>query len=136
LSKDYYYDPITKDIVLTSLKDLRFTQDIVEYTTQKIERKLSFMLGEWYLNVTVGLPYLAQNNNDRDDNTKNILVKNPNIPWINNQFILQLDEIDTIDRIISFSSELDTNLRKFNIDFEVSLINGETLSDSLQIGVF
>lgn len=133
--KDYYYDTVTKDLTLTSLKDLRYTEDIVEYTTQKIEKKLNFLLGEWFLNTTLGIPYIAQKNNDRDDNTKNFFVKNPNIPFINNTFKLQLNDISTIDRIVRLESILDTNLRKFNVDFEVVLINGELLSDILPIGV-
>ena len=98
-----------------------------------IEKKFSFILGEWYLNVTAGIPYLAQKNNDRDDNTKNFFVKNPNLAWINGIFILNLNDINTIDRILSFSSSLDTNIRKFNISYEVVLINGELLSDTLQV---
>lgn len=135
MSKDYYYDPITKDLALTSLKDLRYTSNIVEYTTQKIEKKLNLVLGEWYLNTTLGIPYIAQKNNDRDDNTKNFFVKNPNIPFINNTFILNLNEISTIEEVISLVSILDTNLRKFTVNFEVKLINGESLSSTLQIGV-
>lgn len=133
--KDYYYDPITKDFTLTSLKDLRYTEDIVEYTTQKIEKKLSLFLGEWYLNTTLGIPYIAQKNNDRDDNTKNFLVKNPNIPFINNTFILNINEISTVEEVVSLTSILDTDLRAFTVTFEAKLINGDLLSDTLQIGV-
>lgn len=136
MSKDLFYDELTKDIALTSGKDLRFTNDIIEFTTQKIEKKLSFILGEWYLNRNEGIPYIAQKNNDRDDNTKNFFVKNPNIPWINGIFILNINEISTINRIISFETSFDTNLRKFNIFFEVVLITDESISGSLQIGPF
>ena len=135
MSKDYYYDPITKDISLTQLKDLRFTNDIVEYTTQKIEKKLSVFLGEWYLNTEIGIPYIAEKNNDRDDNTKNFFVKDPLITFINNTYRVNLQEISTIDRVVKLESSLDTETRRFTVDFEVVLINGETLQSSIGIGV-
>ncbi len=133
--KDYYYDPTTKDLTLTTLKDLAFSGALDEYTAQKIEKKLSFLLGEWYLNTTVGVPYLAQNNNDRDDNTKNMFVKNPNIPWINSQFIQQLNDISTIKSVLAFSTSLDTNIRKFTVQYTVLLIDGTSYEDILQVGV-
>lgn len=133
--KDFYYDNASKDLTLTDTKDLRFTIDIVEYTVQKIEKVLSVVLGEWYLNRTIGLPYIAQNNNDRDDRTKNIFVKNPDLAFINGQFTIAIVNISTIDRLISLNSELDTNTRTLNVEFEALLTNGDVLQDTVNIGV-
>lgn len=136
MSFDFYYDETSKDITLTTEKDLKFTSDIFEYTTQKIEKVFLVILGEWYLNRDEGLPYIAQKNNDRDNNTKNIFVKNPDLIFINGIMRNKLKNISTIDSIITFNSELNTSTRQLDITFTVQLINGDLYTDTVGIGVF
>lgn len=136
MPRDLYFDIDTNDLTLTDGKDLRLTSGIVEYTIQKIKNVLNFVFGEWYLNTTLGIPYLALDNNERDDRTKNILVKNPDLAFINGIFTTNLANINTIDEIISLTSNLNTEIRKFFITFEIKLIDGDLLKDTLNIGVF
>ena len=136
MPKDKYLDPDTNDLTLTAQKDLRFTSNNIEYTIQKIKNVLNFIYGEWYLNTTLGVPYLALNNNDRDNRTKNIFVKNPDLAFINGIFITQISAINTIEEIIDFNSSLNTDTRTFSVSFEVKLIDGDTLQDTVEIGVF
>lgn len=46
--------------------DLRLVNGI-DYIKQTIKRSLQFFLGEWFLNLTIGVPYFQK-----------ILIKNPN----------------------------------------------------------
>lgn len=61
------------DIALDSDGDLFFVNgDLrlingIYYVRQKIKRRLQFFLGEWFLNLSIGVPYFQK-----------ILIKNPN----------------------------------------------------------
>jgi len=118
--KSLYLDPITKDLAITSTGNLRFTQTDTEYVAQKIETKLSFFIGEWWLNVDLGIPYYEQ-----------ILVKNPDLNIVNGLFIRELNSIPEIVEIVSFNASFDTSARKYSANFEVRIESGEIIEGSV-----
>lgn len=136
MSKNLYLDLVTKDLSLTDTKNLRLTDTDSEFVSQKIENKFLFAFGEWFLNQEIGIPYLAEDNNDRDSNTKNILVKNPDLNFINSLYKTELKTMQTdgeIQDIISFNSVFDAANRRFVLNFSVKLNNGEIVTQDLTI---
>ena len=127
--KNLYLGEITKDLDLTADKNLRLTDNNTEFISQKIENRFLVFLGEWFLDFTLGIPYLAIDNINRDDNTQNILVKNPDLNFINGIYLTELteinDETELIENIISFDAEFDSANRKYSLDFKIQ-ITGET----------
>lgn len=127
---NFYIDPITKDLALTDSKDLRLTVNNAEFVSQKIENKFLFFAGEWFLNRELGIPYLNLDDINSEDSSKNIFVKNPDLNFINNIYVNELNTMinnGEIIEIISFNSEFDTSSRQLSIDLEVRIPEGEIL---------
>jgi hypothetical protein len=90
------------DIALDSNGDLYFndTGDMrlingIDYVRQKTSIRLKWFLGEWYLNLLIGVPYYQK-----------ILIKNPN----------KLDIIGYLKRQILLTEGIE-KLEKFNLEF-------------------
>lgn len=115
--RSLYIDPITKDLSVNSSYNLRFTSNVVEYVAQKIEAKLLFFKNEWYLNRSLGIPYIDET--DRRDPTKNIFIKNPDIDFITNLFLIEINSITEVDQILKLDVDINTTTRTLIIDFEV-----------------
>jgi len=130
--KNLYLDEITKDLSLTEDKNLRFTVNNSEFVSQKIENKLLFFKGEWFLDYQAGIPYLAKNNEDRDNPEKNIFVKNPDFELVNTIFREAIANIEEIEEIVKFETEYNNALRKYNVNFTVK-IKDETINGSVSI---
>ena len=60
---DFFIDPLTGDIDITN-NLIRRTLTIEELTRQQIAITLEAFRGEWIYNITYGVPYLANDNND------------------------------------------------------------------------
>jgi len=131
MSKNLYLDVNTKDLTIGDNDNLRFTENNVEFVAQKIENRLLFFLGEWYLNPDLGIPYL--DNVDRRDKSKNIFVKNPDLNMVNSIFINEVFDIDEIEEIEKFETEFDTSLRKYTITWSVKITTGETVSGITEV---
>jgi len=130
--KNLYLDPITKDLALTIDFDLRLTQNNSEYVSQKIENKLLFFLGEWFLNYELGIPYLEYNPALEQKNDFFIFTKNPDLNIVNSLLIAEINSIEEVEEIVEFTSQLDTTLRQLNVDFIVKITNG-TIEGSVTI---
>lgn len=136
MSVNLYIDPITKDIALTDTNNLRLTINDSEFVSQKIENEFLLIFGEWFLNQEIGIPYLAEDNNNRDDNTKNILVKKPDLNFVNSLYKSVLQDMITngeIKSIVTFNSSFDTSNRTFFLDFSVQLNNGDIITQNFAV---
>ena len=102
--KDLTLDPFNHDLLITNF-DLS-TVDDVDQITQNLGIRLRFFLGEWFLNIGVGVPYY-----------QSILVKSPN--QINVESALKSEIINTvgISEILSFASQYDNRTRQFSLQF-------------------
>lgn len=69
IGRDLELDALTHDLKLTA-GDLLIVRDMAAIR-QEVDCRLRFLLGEWFLDVTVGVPYL-----------QSILVKAPNLAAI------------------------------------------------------
>jgi hypothetical protein len=116
MKKNLYQNEITKDIEIDANKNLRFTTTLQEYISQKIENKLRFLKGEWFLNTDLGIPYF-----------ETIFKKNPDINLINTIFIREIRSIEEVIEIIKFETNYDVSLRTFSINLEVKIYDGSVI---------
>lgn len=117
---DIALDQLTNDLVF---KDFDF--QLVEETNQIMQNlaiRLRFVLGEWFLNVTEGVPYYEY-----------FFVKAPN--QIQIESILKDEIVNTrgIVELTSFSSEFDTRKRIFTVRFSARSISGEELLKEMEL---
>lgn len=110
--KDIALDPTTGDLLLENF-DLQLVEGC-DQIAQNLAIRLRFILGEWFLDITVGVPYY-------DD----FFIKAPN--QIRIESVLKEEILDTpgIDQILSFTSNFDAQRRIYSVTFSVSTIQGE-----------
>lgn len=106
--RNLYLDPATYDLVVTDVFNLRFTTNLTEYVSQKIENTLSLFQGEWFLDQEAGIPYY-----DR------ILIKGADLNDVNSIFIAAVSSIPEVDEIVEFDTTYDNSLRKYTVTFKV-----------------
>lgn len=110
--KDIALDPTTSDLLLENF-DLQLVEGR-DQIAQNLAIRLRFILGEWFLDITAGVPYY-------DD----FFIKAPN--QIRIESVLKEEILDTlgIDQILSFTSNFDAQRRIYSVTFSVSTIQGE-----------
>ena len=114
---DLALDPLTGDILIEN--DAMSIIDGDDALLQHLRIRLKFLLGEWFLDQRIGIPYLQE-----------ILVKAPNLVAVRSIFreaILETPGVDTFQR---FDLDLDAAIRKLTVSFTVSKTDGETLDFS------
>lgn len=87
--------------------------DNAERVAQQIKIQLLTWLGEWFLDVTHGVPYLDY-----------ILVKNPNLELARSIFREQIMKVDDVDNVLSINLEYDIKTRTMNVEYEASTAYG------------
>nr|DAG38519.1 MAG TPA: Baseplate wedge protein [Caudoviricetes sp.] len=94
----------THDLVLNG--DVMFIDD-VERVAQQIKIQLLTFLGEWFLDVTHGVPYLEY-----------VLVKNPNFTLIRELFREQILKVDGVSNLVSIDIDFESATRKMLLSYE------------------
>jgi hypothetical protein len=113
--KNLYLDPLTNDLAVQNYQ-LRLTTDMTEWLSQKIENRLKLVLGEWFVNQSLGLPYFDK-----------ILKKNADIVLVNSIFLKTIKDtkitfagqVYGVKRILDFTVDYDNSARKYTLDFRV-----------------
>ena len=95
----------THDLALNG--DVLFI-DNVERVAQQIKIQLLTFLGEWFLDVTYGVPYLDY-----------VLVKNPNFTLIRELFREQILKVDGVSNLVSIDIDFESSTRKMLLSYEV-----------------
>lgn len=98
-------DVTTGDLVLLTGTDAM---------TQHITIRLQFFLGEWFLDVRVGIPYYEQ-----------ILVKNPSTQVILSLFREAILETPGVEEVNDLALDYDGALRKLSVSFSAVLTGSE-----------
>lgn len=114
-----------KDFLLNSTNDgffrngnkFSFTNNNLDYYKQKIFIVLSFQKGEYFLDNTIGIPYIPDF--DTDKTVHRSLIENA----IQNAVV----NIDGIKKFNSFETEFDNRNRLLNIEFSVSTKDNELI---------
>lgn len=104
----------TGDVCIENF-DLAFTSSDGDYVAQKLGFKLHFVEGEWFLDLSKGIPYFTS-----------IFKKNPDLKIVGDLFKRAILTIDEVSKIQSFELTL-TVKRELQISFTAVLADGETL---------
>ncbi len=96
---DIAVNPETNDLYINN-GDLQLVQDI-EHVKQHLKIRLQFYLGEWFLDITEGMPFYSD-----------VLVKNPNIPNIDNIMKSRILSTPEIVALLSYKSFFEPSTRE------------------------
>jgi len=102
----------------------RFTETRLEYMAQKIRHTISVFRGEWFLDRTIGIPYIPGGDIEKDMHRR----------MIETALQVRIGEIEGVEKFLAFSSSLDKATRILTVAFTVQIDSGETYSDSVDIG--
>lgn len=94
----------THDLALNG--DVMFI-DNVERVAQQIKIQLLTFLGEWFLDVTHGVPYLDY-----------VLIKNPNFTLIRELFREQILKVDGVSNLVSIDIDFNSATRQMSLSYE------------------
>ena len=114
MKSNMYLDPVTGDVTTKNF-NLRLTETLTEYVSQKIENKLKTFLNEWYLDRDIGLPYYQR-----------IFTKQADIDDVNSIFRSEINSLDEVVEIIEFEVDYNNTLRKYSIAFNAKIEDPET----------
>ena len=119
---DFELDPVTNDLVINDY-DLQLVDD-VKQIMQNLAIRLRFVLGEWYLDITQGVPYFEE-----------FFRKNPNQIQIESIIKTEIVETRGILEILSFVANFDKRTRVFSVKFSAKSISGENILKEMEIPV-
>ena len=119
---DFELDPKTNDLVFTQF-DFRLIDD-VDQICQNLGIRLRFVLGEWYLDITQGIPYFEV-----------FFKKSPN--QIQMESVLKQEIVNTrgILELTSFESEFDSPNRIYSVKFGAKAISGDNILKEMELPV-
>lgn len=105
MAYDIAMDINTNDIILSESNDCMMI-DNAERVAQQILITLRFWLGEWFLNVTEGVPYLEY-----------ILIKRPNLSHIQQILTEQIQSVEGVNAVTAMTLDFDQRARKLYVDY-------------------
>jgi hypothetical protein len=130
---DIYNDLITGDWTVENY-DLRFVQDKAEFVAQKISEVLLTVLGEWFLDRSIGIPYFGTFDDfGRVVRESGIFAKNPDLTQISTIFQSKILGIDEVEDLIEFEIELENSTRTLTITFTVDIGENEPVTGTIVI---
>lgn len=117
MSFDLFLDPKTNDLVMKD-GDFTTTQNLAESLRQKLSITLKMWQNEWFMDTTYGTPY------------RQAILGRPRTQREIDAILLSVvaDYNSEIKSIDSFQSNFDRGARDFDIQFEVTAIDGSTVS--------
>jgi len=101
---------------LRNNRQLRHTESRLEYLQQKVRTALSLFLGEWFLDVSLGIPYIPTTDNRSAHRT-----------LIESRAQTKIMAINGIRRLHRFATEFDSRNRTFSVSFVAETDAGEML---------
>lgn len=119
--KDLAIDPGTGDLVRTVDgfgETLTVADD--DWTAQKISIKLHWFKGEYYLDKTLGLPYIPADGEPEADQAT-----------LDTDIQAAIMSVTTVQEITAFSSTFNSSTREYHATFTAQLKTGSTVSGSI-----
>lgn len=104
-------DPNFHDLDIVNY-DLQLVEGI-DQVRQKLECRLQFFYGEWFLDNTQGVKLY-----------ETVYVKNPNLSIIASLFKSVILDTRDVNSIIEYNQSYDPKIRKLSVDFKVDTIYG------------
>jgi hypothetical protein len=102
----------------------RFSETPLEYLAQKIRHTISVFLGEWFMDRSIGIPYIPGEDVEKDMHRR----------MIETALQVRIGEVEGVEKFLAFTSGLDSSTRILTVDFTVQVTTGETYSDSVKVG--
>ncbi len=99
-------DPINHDIYLDANGQIALTQTPLD---QRIDCRLRTFLGEFWLDVTLGIPYFQE-----------VLKKNPDMQAVRAAFAAEIQKVPGVKTLESLEVSMDRALRKLTVTFNVT----------------
>lgn len=112
IGRDLGMDPLTHDLALIA-GDLTLVADR-EAIRQEADIRFNFLLGEWFLDVTRGLPWFQK-----------ILVKSPDLTAIRAIFTDEALEIAGVHSLLKMVLNLNRSTRKLKVEWSADTDLGE-----------
>ena len=108
-------DPTTGDLFFDSTGSIVMVDDVV----QRLKTRLRFFLGEWFLDLTVGTPYLQR-----------ILVKAPNLGYIRGALRERILGTEGVARLDRLDLRFDRVTRRLSVYIRAVADNGAGINIS------
>lgn len=90
---------------------------------QEAAIRLSWWLGEWFLDLTAGVDYEGR-----------VLTKPPNIPQAQSTIRAELRKVTRVRSVQDVSVDLDMQTRNVSMEYAVTLLNGDTINGNILTG--
>ncbi|WAB58092.1 hypothetical protein [Pseudomonas phage vB_PaeM_RP13] len=120
---DLLLDENSHDIVFVN-GQTPVTQGQVQIVAQRLKIKLWTLLGEWFLNLDVGVPYRQR-----------ILTKVAHKATVDIIFQRLLAEDEGVKEILEYRSEYNAPARRFTLEFKVRTYSNEEVAVRLPLEV-
>lgn len=109
-------DPNTGDLAIDALGRLPLTATLLEEVSQRLNTKLQFFLGEWFLDTTLGFPYY-----------RDVLIKNPDLAVIKAELQQLITDDEGVESLVSLDLALDGATRVLQVTAQAVLVSDEVL---------
>jgi hypothetical protein len=93
-----------------------------EYARQRIETTLDLFLGEWFLDLRIGLPYF-----------RDILIKNPNSDLVKSVFRRAIMNTPGVVSVPTLEYEADSVARRATVTFEAVYQDGTVIPRTVDL---
>lgn len=121
---DLYLDPQTHDLWVGSAGQVRTTSGVPEAAGQRIAIRLLMFAGEWFLDLTAGVPYYRE-----------VFVKTPDLDLVRALFRAQVQSDLYVVDVPRMDLTFDAATRNLAIDFDARLREGSELSILIDLGL-
>lgn len=105
------------DVDLT--QGLRLTSTLSQYVVQRLGERLSFFLGEWFLDQRQGVPYFAQ-----------VYGERPDLALLDTLYRTTIQETVGVVSVTTLLLSFDNPTRTLLVQFECVLSDGTTITQA------
>ncbi len=112
-ARDYAIDLATGLFKRTARGGIALTQGL-DAIRQAVELSLSMILGEWFLDTSIGFPLFER-----------VLVKSPNIPALRDLFRQRIEQVAGVVVVRELTLTYDRQARTLTVDFQATTDLGE-----------
>lgn len=126
MSYDLALNRLDHDLVFSksdAVKYSIFSIEGADRVAQQIKINLLAFLGEWFLDITFGVPYLEE-----------ILIKNPRLSAVESIIRGHINSVPDVIRVDAFAMDWDRKMRTLRITYDAETELGP-ISDSFQLEV-
>jgi hypothetical protein len=102
----------------------RFTETYLEYMAQKVRCAISLFFGEWFLNNSIGIPYIPS-----------VMEKIDHRSILETALQVTISNVKGIKKLIEFAPSYNVKERLFRLKFIAQCENGETLEINEELPV-